>query len=120
MEYGYAHAAGLKMAALENRAGNMVAPSVKSFQAALAAINLPENLIASDADPQGKQAYPIVTYTWLLCYKRYENEAKLDALKDLLMYCLSEGQRSSARLGYVPLPETKLKTIRKVVMELER
>jgi phosphate transport system substrate-binding protein len=36
----------------------------------LAGAALPENLRLFLPDPEGKDAYPIVTYTWLLAYRQ--------------------------------------------------
>ncbi len=49
-------------------------------------------------------AYPIVTYTWLICYAKYPDAKKLAALQDLLKYCLTDGQKDAEALGYIPLP----------------
>jgi phosphate transport system substrate-binding protein len=56
-------------------------------------------------DPKGQEAYPIVTYTWLLCFKHYEDPREAETLKNVIRYCLTDGQKFSAELGYVPLPE---------------
>jgi phosphate transport system substrate-binding protein len=104
VEYGYAIGANLAMATLENKAGNYVAPTGPSAQAALAAIQMPSDLIVWLPDPPGKDSYPIVTYTWMLCYKKYDDKKKVDTLKELINYCVTEGQQVSDQLGYVPLP----------------
>jgi phosphate transport system substrate-binding protein len=66
---------------------------------------MPEDLIAWAPDPEGDESYPIVTYTWLLCYKSYPAD-KGKVLKDVVTYCLTEGQKSSEELGYIPLPDS--------------
>jgi phosphate transport system substrate-binding protein len=104
VEYGYAKQNGLKFASLENKAGAYIEPSDKSAQATLSAVKLPENLRAFIVDPVGKDAYPIVTYTWLLAYKSYSDPNKAKALKAVIDYGINEGQKTSAELGYVPLP----------------
>ena len=104
IEYGYALSQKMPMAMLENKAGEYVAASTASGQAALASAQLPDNLIAWEPDPAAKDAYPIVTYTWVLCYKKYADKAKLDALKAVLLYGLTDGQKEAEPLGYIPLP----------------
>jgi phosphate transport system substrate-binding protein len=104
IEYGYARSQKLPMAILENKSGAYVAASVASGQAALASAQLPEDLIVWASDPDAKDAYPIVTYTWLLCYRQYGDKKKLEALQDLLRYCLRDGQKECEPLGYIPLP----------------
>ena len=57
------------------------------------------------ADPASADAYPIVTFSWILCYRVYEDPEKLASLKKVLRFGLQEGQDASSELGYVPLPE---------------
>ena len=102
--YEFARQLGLKMALLENRAGNFVAPSPASATAALAGLELPQNLRAYVPDPGGGDSYPIVTMTWILVYKNYADAKKAAALKDLFSWALGDGQQEALKLGYVPLP----------------
>jgi len=90
---------------LENKAGGYVLPSEESASKTLAAVKLPENLRAFITDPEGQDSYPIVTYTWLLAYKQYPDAAKAKALEAMIEYGLTEGQKNSSELGYIPLPE---------------
>ncbi|BAY80772.1 phosphate ABC transporter periplasmic phosphate-binding protein [Calothrix parasitica NIES-267] len=104
VEYGYGKNQGLTMATLENKAGKFVAPSDESASKALGAIDLPENLRAFILDPEGEESYPIVTFTWLLAYKNYDNPATAKAMEAMIEYALTEGQKAAPELGYVPLP----------------
>jgi phosphate transport system substrate-binding protein len=106
LEFGYAKHTNLQMATLENKAGKFVVPTIEAQQAALAAIEMPENLIAWGSDPLGDESYPIVTYTWMIFYKSYSDAEKAQTIKDLIRYCLTEGQQAAAPLGYIPLPES--------------
>ena len=105
IEYGYAKGQNIPMATLENKSGSYVAPSTESAQAALSMAEMPEDLILWISDPEGEASYPIVTYTWILCYKTYEDPAKATVLKEVITYCLDKGQSESESLGYIPLPE---------------
>jgi phosphate transport system substrate-binding protein len=104
VEYGYAITQKLTFAKLENKAGKYVEANAASGQAALNSIDLPENLIAWGSDPAAPDAYPIVTYTWMIFYKHYPDAKKLAATKELLNYCLTDGQKDAEALGYIPLP----------------
>jgi phosphate transport system substrate-binding protein len=104
VEYGYARSQNLTFAQLENKAGQFVAYSTAAAQAALASSKLPDDLIVWNADPEAREAWPIVTYTWLLLYKKYP-AAKQAVLVDLLKYSFGDGQREAEPLGYVPLPQ---------------
>ena len=104
IEYSYAKSQKLPFATLQNKAGNYVEATTASATAALASGEMPPDLIAWVSDPEAKDAYPIVTYTWMLFYKKYDNKAKSKALRDLINYGLTDGQKESEALGYVPLP----------------
>ncbi len=106
VEYGYAKSQNLHMATLENKAGNYVAATTDSAKAALASAELPPDMIVWVSDPDGKDAYPIVTFTWMAFYKQYPDKDKMEALKALVNYGLTEGQKESEALGYVPLPDS--------------
>ena len=106
VEYGYAHSQNLHMATLENKSGSFVAPTTDSAKAALASAQLPADMIVWVSDPDGKDAYPIVTFTWMCFYKQYSDKDKLEALKAIVTYGLTEGQKESEALGYVPLPDS--------------
>lgn len=104
-EYGYAKQQNIPVATLENKAGSFVEPTPESASKALAAIELPADLQASSSDPEGADSYPIITYTWIMAYKSYDDPNKAQAMKDIIQYGLTEGQKFSEELGYVPLPE---------------
>ncbi len=106
IEYHFAKRLGLSMTRLQNKAGRFVAPSESSGQNALAhsVKRMPPNLRLFLPDPEGIDAYPIVTFSWLLLYDRYEDADKGAALKKFVSWGLTEGQAYSRELGYIPLP----------------
>jgi phosphate transport system substrate-binding protein len=104
LSYGSARQVGLRMALLENREGTFVAPTAQSAAAALASVELPENLRLYVADPAGPGCYPIVTFSWALLHREYGDRAKAAALRQLFAWALSEGQAVAGDRGYVPLP----------------
>ena len=106
VEYGYAEQNKLPVASVENKSGNFIAPTPLSGAAALASVELPENLRAWPVDTAAPDGYPIASFTWLLLYKKYDNAGKLKALKDFVTYGLTEGQSFAVDLGYIPLPES--------------
>ncbi|BAY14489.1 periplasmic phosphate binding protein [Anabaenopsis circularis NIES-21] len=111
VEYGYAKQNNLKYAALENKGGKFVVPTEESAAKTLEAVTLPENLRAFITDPEGADSYPIVTYSWILAYKKYSNPAKAKAVEAMIEYGLTEGQKLAPELGYVPLPQNVLQKV---------
>jgi phosphate transport system substrate-binding protein len=104
VEYGYAVNNGLSVASLQNKSGNFVKPTAASGSSTLAHVTFPENLRVWPEDPAGADDYPIATFTWLLLYKKYSAPEKMKALRDFITYSLTDGQKLSEELGYVPLP----------------
>lgn len=102
--YEFARKLGLPMAILENKQGNFVKPTEQSCTAALAEAELPDNLRAFIPDPVGANSYPIVTMTWILSHKSYEDAEKAKVIQDLFRWCLEDGQNEAPKLNYVPLP----------------
>ena len=56
-------------------------------------MTLPPDLRAWIPDPAGADAYPIVTYTWLLCYKKYQDPKVAQTIKAIVQYGLTAGRR---------------------------
>ncbi len=119
VEYGYAKLTKLSMASLQNKSGKFVKPSLESGQAALANVVMPKDLRAWLPDPEDAEAYPIVSYTWLLCYKQYDDAQKAETLKNLVKYCLTDGQKISDEMGYVPLPENVVTQVTKALDNIQ-
>jgi phosphate transport system substrate-binding protein len=119
IEYGYAKQGNISMALIENKSGQFVAPGPASGSAALASVELPENLRAWPVDPENPDAYPITSFTWLMLYKNYPDAAKLKALKDFVNFGLTEGQSYSDELGYIPLPEAVVAKSRAALATVE-
>jgi phosphate transport system substrate-binding protein len=111
IEYGYAQQNKLSYATLQNKAGQFVTPTDQSASKTLESVTLPENLRASITDPEGNESYPIVTYTWILAYKKYPDAAKAKAVEAMIEYGLTEGQKVAPQLGYVPLPQNVVKQV---------
>jgi phosphate transport system substrate-binding protein len=119
IEYAFAKFAKLEMAELQNKAGQFVAPGGEGGPAALASVQLPANLRAWISDPAGAKSYPIATYTWMLFYKENKDPKKAAALRQLVEFCLTEGQKMSHQMGYIPLPEAVVTVVRKSASSIQ-
>ncbi len=105
IEYSYAAENGLTMASLENKAGEFIKPTPESAGKAISGVPLPEDFALDVPDPEGKEAYPIVSLTWLLMYENYPDPAKAEELKKFLAWALKDGKPAAEQLGYIPLPD---------------
>jgi len=117
VELAYAVKNNLPYAAIQNKAGAFVAPTITSVTAAAAGAfrDMPEDLRVSITNPEGKDSYPISGFTWLLVYKNPKDHVKRDALTQFLKWALSEGQSHAADLLYAPLPkEVRERSMQKV------
>jgi phosphate transport system substrate-binding protein len=119
IEFAFAASTKQPSALLENKAGKFIAASLKASATALAAVELPPDMRAWVTDPAGDESYPIVTYTWILAHKKYDDKAKSAALKGVLKWCLTDGQKLSESLFYVPLPDTVAGNVLKAVDTIE-
>jgi phosphate transport system substrate-binding protein len=122
IEYGFAKLTKAPTALLENQAGTFVAPGADTGAAALATAEFPAgNLPGTEVpdlrawimDPDGADAYPIVSYTWLL-FPETQDAEKAKVARDLVEYALTEGQKSADAMGYIPLPENVIAKVREV------
>ena len=105
-------------AALQNKNGEFVKPSVEAGSLALNGIELDENLAGVNPNPTAEGAYPIATLTWILAYET-DNGRKTDAIKETLLKLLStEYQEKASVLGYVPLRGNILEKSRSAVNKI--
>jgi phosphate transport system substrate-binding protein len=105
VELIFAESNQLPFASLKNRSGAYVSPSVKSVTdaAAAAAKSIPDDFRVSITDSQGKGAYPISGFTYLLVKGEMPKE-KGARLVAFLEWALADGQKLAAPLFYAPLP----------------
>ena len=90
-------------AALQNKSGEFLKPSVDAGARALNGIQLDKDLAGKNPNPSAKGAYPIATLTWVLAYKTGNGE-NAKVVQDAFNYMLSDAAQSKApSLGFVPL-----------------
>lgn len=110
VQYSYAVLPKLRMAALENRAGNMITPEPAAFENAIGSIE--RHFTAKNiADPAGEDAYPIISISWLIMRKQYKNPDVYPVLEAIVHYGLNQGQDQAERLGYIRFPESTQKKL---------
>lgn len=117
IELAYALQSGMSYAFVQNADGTaFVEPSLESIKSAAARAS--KNLPTADGDwskvsivnQSGKNSYPISSFSYILVYKNLDNIAnmgkeKAKALVHLLYWMITDGQKYSPSLQYVPLPD---------------
>ena len=108
VELAYAKQNNLPTAAIQNKAGKAIVPSVSAVTAAAAgaAKTLPANTDyrISIVDAPGADSYPISSFTWILVYQNQSDAAKGKKVVDFLNWALTKGEGDAAALDYAPLP----------------
>lgn len=118
IEYGYAKLTKALTAELQNKSGKFIAPSDKSGAAALAAAKLQPDLRGWVEDPEGADSYPIVSFSWMLFYKK-QDPAKAEVLRKLVEYSLTKGQTIADSMGYIPLPAPVVEKVRAAAKQIQ-
>ena len=106
VEYAYVIQNRMAYALLQNSAGQFVAPSAQSFQAAAASAdwkNARDFFLVMTNAP-GANAYPITATTFILMHKQPKDKARSDAALGFFRWALEHGQPQAQKLDYVPLP----------------
>ncbi|MGZ3672302.1 MAG: phosphate ABC transporter substrate-binding protein PstS, partial [Bdellovibrionota bacterium] len=106
LELIYAANNKLPQAAVKNKAGAFVAPSVESVTAAAdgAVKSMPEDFRVSITDASGKNSYPISSFTYLLVPSKLTKEHGKEIV-DLVNWVISPSAQKMAKpLEYAPLP----------------
>lgn len=109
VEQAYALQNDFTTAAVKNKEGEFVEPSLEATSAAGAAAEPPDDLRFSTIDAPGATTYPITAVTFLLVYedpcKAGMDKAKAGLLKDWLSYAEGDGQAVAPELEYAKLPD---------------
>jgi phosphate transport system substrate-binding protein len=110
VEQAYALANNFTYAAVKNKAGKYVEPTLQATAAAAEGASPPDDLRFATINAESPDAYPISAVTFLLVYqdpckaqKMDENKAK--TLVTWLNYGLTDGQQVAQQLQYAPLPD---------------
>jgi phosphate transport system substrate-binding protein len=113
VEQAYAIENGFTYASVKNLAGNYETPTIANTSAAAVGIKIPADLGISTINSPGKDAYPIVSQTFLDAYKDPCKDGKASAsvasgLKKFFSYAIGAGQQTLGsggnKLPYAPLP----------------
>jgi phosphate transport system substrate-binding protein len=115
VELAYANQNKLAVAELKNKSGAFVKPSLESVSAAAAHAQVPDDYRVSITDAEGKDAWPISAFTYLLVYKDQRDTAKGDALLKFIWWAVHDGQKTAPSLDYAPLPQAVVQKVEKTL-----
>jgi len=105
VELIYALQNKIPFGAVQNKSGTFVTASLESVTAAAAGVTMPEDFRVSITNPDGKDAYPIASFTWMLFYQNPTDKQRAKTMVDFLKWALTDGQKAAAALSYAPLPK---------------
>lgn len=91
---------------VRNPSGNFVKADLASVTAAAtdAAKAMPDDFRVSITNVEGRNAYPVASFTWLLTPSRISDAKKKQATIDFLHWMLTTGQDYAEPLSYSQLP----------------
>ena len=110
VEQAYALAHNFTYAAVKNKSGDFVEPSLASTSAAAKGVTVPANLGIKIVNPSNPGAYPITSQTFIVSYKDLckagvpGGESAAKGVGRFLAYGLGAGQAVLAQADYAALP----------------
>ena len=113
--YSYAVRHELPVVQLKNHDGNFVEAGSKSFQAAIenAKWDTNKGFNTNLTDQPGKDSWPITGASYILIPKIQESPSIGNSVLSFFDWGYTKGSKTAADLGYLPLPESLIKIIRK-------
>jgi phosphate transport system substrate-binding protein len=115
VEYAYAKQNKLTYAALVNKAGKTVQPTIASFQAAASNADWAKapGYYVILTDQPGDASWPITAATFILMHKEpTDKAASAEAIK-FFKWSFEKGDKAAEELDYIPMPEPVVKLIEK-------
>ena len=106
---------------VKNSSGAFVKADLTSVSAAAAATVkfMPDDFRVSITNPEGKTAYPIASFTWLLIPSKFSDPTKRDVVKDFLKWALTDGQQYAEPLAYAKLPKEVVAKEMKAIAQIQ-
>jgi len=115
VEYAYAKQNKLTYAALINKAGKTVQPTVAAFQAAASNADWAKApgyyLILTDQP--GEASWPITAATFILMHKEPTDQAASAEAIKFFKWAFAKGDKMAEELDYIPMPDAVVKLIEK-------
>jgi phosphate transport system substrate-binding protein len=118
IEASYIIAAGLRAAAIQNKAGNYELPNLKNIESAAAVVkSVPANNELTISNPPKKAtiAYPISTFTYAIVP---HNGSQKTFVGQFVKYCVTIGQKYGPALDFPPMPKVVTQAALKSIASL--
>ncbi len=119
VEYSYALEANFSNAALLNKSGSYVTPSVSSIAAAGATATALSSTNFNIIYSTGGSTYPLANFSWALIYQKQPTTNIGIVLGKLFQWVTTSGQSYSSGLGYAPLPATAVSLANSTLLGLQ-
>jgi phosphate transport system substrate-binding protein len=103
VDYSDAIETKLSLAAIKNKDGKFVAPSLEGATAAMAGAKVNHDLTYDPLNASGADAYPITAPTYLLLKTKYD-ATKATLVTDYVRYLLTDGQSIAKDVNFASLP----------------
>jgi phosphate transport system substrate-binding protein len=105
IELAYALENDIPYAAVRNRSGNFVLPSLDAVRAAAAQKPSVSADDFSIVDQPGAASYPICGYSWVMVWRNQADPGRGKQLVDLFGWLVTSGQSYAVKVKYVALPD---------------
>jgi len=117
VQLAYALTNKMTVGQVRNKAGQFVPPSLSSTTKAMegALASIPDDFRVFFTNPDGKDAYPVAGFTWILIYKDQPDAVKGKALVEFLWWATHNGQKYAPTLLYAPLPKSLVTRIERTL-----
>ena len=115
VEYAYAKQNKLTYAAMVNKAGKTVQPTIAAFQAAAANADWAKSpgYYVILTDQPGEASWPLTAATFILMYKEPQDKAASAEAIKFFKWSFEKGQKMAEELDYIPMPDSVVKLIEK-------
>ncbi|MBR0697251.1 phosphate ABC transporter substrate-binding protein PstS [Bradyrhizobium lablabi] len=115
VEYAYAKQNKLTYAALVNKAGKTVQPTIAAFQAAASNADWSKapGYYVILTDQPGEASWPITAATFILMHKDATDKAASQEAIKFFKYAFEKGDKMAEELDYIPMPDSVVKMIEK-------
>ena len=119
VEYSYALQAGFSNVALQNAAGDYVAPTEATIANAGSNATSVSATNFDIVDSPGANTYALANFSWTLLYQKQSDANKGITLGRLFDWVTTSGQSRSSALGYAPLPSNIVNLAHQTLLQLQ-